>query len=645
MRTFRRMYFLMAIDAVIINLSFFLALWLRFDGEIPLEYLENFRRMAPFFTIALLTFFYIFWLYNRLWQYASTEELLSIVGAVTAGIAVNFLYSYMQVVEGAFPLPRSVFVFSWMITILFIGASRFSWKLVRHRLVRTIYRQGMVPVLVVGAGDAGAMLAREMKNKSMADKVLVGFVDDDPEKQKLQMFGVPVLGRCKDISRLVDEYGVQEIIIAMPSAPGLIIREIVDVCETTPANLHILPSVYEMLDGPIVNQIRELQVEDLLDRETVNLDLVSMAGYLKERTVLITGAGGSIGSELCRQVIRFAPTRLLLLDQSENSIYDIHQELADKSDGVELIPLIVNVREEASVEYVFSQYRPHVVFHAAAHKHVPLMEHNCAEAARNNILGTWRVARASEKYGAEAFIFISTDKAVNPTSIMGATKRVSEMLVQQVASENGTRFASVRFGNVLDSRGSVVPLFRKQIACGGPVTVTHPEMVRYFMTIPEAAQLVIQAGALAKGGELFILDMGKPMKIVDLAKRMIRLAGYRPEKDIQIVFTGIRPGEKLFEEIFTSGEELSVTRHERIFTTRPDSIDRVALEEIISTISDPCWNNGTGEVIVLLQSVLPDFHAMDGSRRIKRQASQGKLVNLSEVSYGPPEFLKGVSKS
>lgn len=631
MRTFRRMYFLMAIDALIINLSIYLALWLRFDGEIPLEYLANFRRMAPFFTIVLLICFYFFWLYNRLWQYASTEELLSIIGAVSAGSVVNFIYSYLQMEEGAFPLPRSIFALSWMIIILLIGGSRFSWKLLRHRLVRTIYRQGRIPVLVVGAGDAGAMLAREMKNRSLANTVLVGFADDDPAKQKLQMFGVPVLGRRKDIPRLVDEYGIQEIIIAIPSAPGEVIREIVDICETTPAKLHILPSVYEMLEGPIVNQVRELQVEDLLDRETVNLDLASMAGYLRNRTVLVTGAGGSIGSELCRQVIRFAPSRLLMLDQSENSIYEIHQELADTGEGVGLNPLIFNVREQASVDLVFSKYRPHVVFHAAAHKHVPLMENNPAEAVKNNILGTWQVARAAEKYGTETFIFISTDKAVNPTSIMGATKRVAEMLVQQIATEDGTRFASVRFGNVLDSRGSVVPLFRKQIARGGPVTVTHPEMVRYFMTIPEAVQLVIQAGALAEGGELFILDMGKPMKIVDLAKRMIRLAGYRPKRDIQIVFTGIRPGEKLFEEIFTPGEELGVTRHERIFTTRPDSIDKVALEKLIETISNPGWVNSTEEVIVLLQSVIPSFHAEDRSRQIEKKTGLGKLVDMSKA--------------
>lgn len=631
MRTYRRMYFLMALDAIIINISMYLALWLRFDGEIEIEYLLNFKRMAPFFTITLLICFYFFWLYYRLWQYASTEELLSIIGAVTAGSVINFLYSYLQVVEGAFPMPRSVFVFSWMIIILLIGASRFSWKLMRHRLVRTIYRQGKVPVLAVGAGDAGAMLAREMKNKSLASTVLVGFVDDDPTKQKLQMFGAPVLGRRRDIPMLVEEYGIQEIVIAIPSAPGGVIREIVDICETTPAKLHIMPSVYEMIEGPIMNQIRELQVEDLLDREPVELDLAAMAGYLRNRTVMVTGAGGSIGSELCRQVARFEPSRLLMLDQSENSIYDIHQELSRSEVEVKLCPLIVNVRDQASIDYTFSRYRPQVVFHAAAHKHVPLMEDNPAEAVKNNILGTWQVARAARKYGAGAFILISTDKAVNPTSIMGATKRVAEMLVHQFAGEGGTRFASVRFGNVLDSRGSVVPLFRDQIARGGPVTVTHPEMVRYFMTIPEAVQLVIQAGALAEGGELFILDMGKPMKIVDLAKRMIRLAGYRPDRDIEIVFTGIRPGEKLFEEIFTSREQLGATRHERIFRTSPDSIDRAALEDIIGIVSEPGWVTSTEEIIALLQSVIPSFHSENGWRQREKKTGIGKLVDLGKA--------------
>jgi FlaA1/EpsC-like NDP-sugar epimerase len=423
------------------------------------------------------------------------------------------------------------------------------------------------------------------------------------------MFGLPVLGRREDIPRLVQKYDVDEIIIAIPSASREVIGEIVDICQTTPASLKILPGIYELINGRVsVSQVREVRVEDILGREPVEVDLDSIAGYLTGKAILVTGAGGSIGSELCRQAARFKPRRLILLGHGENSIYEAYQDLSLEFCSLEIIPLICDVKDSAAMNAAFQKYRPEVVFHAAAHKHVPLMEHCPAEAVKNNVLGTFNAARAAHDFSAESFILISTDKAVHPAGIMGATKRIAEMVVQQMARTSKTCFASVRFGNVLDSRGSVVPLFKKQIASGGPVTVTHPEMVRYFMTIPEAVQLVIQAGALARGGEIFILDMGEPVKIISLARRMIRLAGYRPGKDIPIVFTGIRPGEKLYEELLTSAEETEATLHQSIFMARPDNnFSELKLKRFLNSITDAGWNPTREEVIALIRSVLPDF--------------------------------------
>ncbi len=633
----KRMLILMAVDAVLVNAALLLALWLRFDGAIPRQYIVSYQQLALVFTVVRLACFYAFGLYNRLWQYASVGELLSIVSAVTVGTLVNITYAYFQMQGSTFPLPRSVFALSWMLNILFIGGSRLSWRLFRDYGLKPVRVRAGKPVLIVGAGDAGAAVARELKNYNGHKSVPIGFVDDDPAKQRLEMFGLPVLGRREDIPRLVEDYGVEEIIIAIPSAPGRVIREIVDICQATPAKLKILPGIYELIDGRVsVSQIREVQVEDILGREPVQVDLESMAGYLAGRVVLVTGAGGSIGSELCRQVAQFAPRKLVLLGHGENSIYEIHQELQDGNAELDLVPVIVDVKDAPAVNDIFKRYQPQVVFHAAAHKHVPLMEENPAEALKNNILGTWCVARAAHRHRAEAFIFVSTDKAVNPTSVMGATKRVAEMVVQEISRTSKTRFAAVRFGNVLGSRGSVVPLFKKQIARGGPVTVTHPEMTRYFMTIPEAVQLVIQAGALARGGEVFILDMGEPVKIVDLARSMIRLSGFEPDEDIEIVYTGIRPGEKLYEEILTSEEGIGATRHQRIFVARPDGVDAAALERLLHTVGQPGWIAGEEEVSALLRSVLPAF------RSDRQGLADASEAIISDMQAKPARDARGL---
>ena len=601
---------LVLIDAVLVSAALYIALYLRFDGMIPVKYMLAYRQLVPFFTIVLLLSFYLFGLYNRLWQYASVGELVSITASITTATIVNFLILFNSARDGSFLLPRSVPALHWMATILLIGFSRFSWRFLRGILFKNRKPGEEKYVLIVGAGDAGATLVRELKQRRYRDNLVpVGFVDDNPTKQRMGMFGLPVLGRREDIPRLVQKYDVDEIIIAIPSASREVIGEIVDICQTTPASLKILPGIYELINGRVsVSQVREVRVEDILGREPVEVDLDSIAGYLAGKAVLVTGAGGSIGSELCRQAARFKPRELILLGHGENSIYEAYQELSLEFRGLEIIPLICDVKDRAAMNAVFQKYRPEVVFHAAAHKHVPLMEHCPAEAVKNNVLGTFNAARAAHDFSAESFILISTDKAVHPAGIMGATKRIAEMVVQQMARTSKTCFASVRFGNVLDSRGSVVPLFKKQIASGGPVTVTHPEMVRYFMTIPEAVQLVIQAGALARGGEIFILDMGEPVKIISLARRMIRLAGYRPGKDIPIVFTGIRPGEKLYEELLTSAEETEATLHQSIFMARPDNnFSELKLKRFLNSITDAGWNPTREEVIALIRSVLPDF--------------------------------------
>lgn len=629
----KRIMALLVVDGILVNLAFLLALWLRFEGEVPVKHLDSYRELAPYFTVIWLGCFFAFGLYRRLWQYASLGELLSIVYSVSLGTVINIALTYFYMHGAQLPLPRSVFVLAWMAMVLFVGGSRLSWRLFRDSYLHNGKLRAGKPVLIVGAGDAGAAVARELYNHNNDHSVPVGFVDDDRSKRGLEMFGLRVLGGREDIPKLVEDYGIQEIIIAIPSAPGRVIREIVEICQKTPAGLKILPGIYELINGKVsINQIREVRVEDILGREPVEVDLESIASYLTGRIVLVTGAGGSIGSELCRQVAQFRPELLILLGHGENSIYHIHKELGETYPELELKPVIVDVRDKVAVSRLFQLYKPKVVFHAAAHKHVPLMEHNAAEAVKNNVLGTYSLATAASRYGVETFILISTDKAINPTSVMGSTKRVAEMVIQQVGKGSKTKFAAVRFGNVLGSRGSVVPLFKEQIARGGPVTVTHHEMIRYFMTIPEAAQLVIQAGALAQGGEVFVLDMGEPVKILDLAKSMIHLSGFEPEEDIEIVFTGVRPGEKLYEELLTKTEGVNVTKHNRIFVTEVDRPDEGKLNNLLNTIKEPYWAADDNNVVKLLQNVIPEFRSASGAVQLEPLNLELEKNNRSKSS-------------
>jgi FlaA1/EpsC-like NDP-sugar epimerase len=601
----KRTLMLMAIDAVLVNLAAFLSFYIRFEGTIPEEYIWTVTHSAWAATLIYLAVFYVFGLYKRLWQYASTGELLSIVFAVTVGTAGTISAVYFI---APMRYPHSVSALLWFTTVFLIGGSRFAWRILQENVFTPHVPGSQNQVLIIGAGDAGVMAARELKNKNFREGRPVGFIDDAVKKQKLQLMGIPVLGTRKDIPRVVKNHNIDDIIIAMPSASGEDIREIVQICEKTGVDLKIMPGVFDVMSGRVdAKEIRHVQVEDLLGREPVTVDLDEVAGYLTGETVLVTGGGGSIGSELCRQVIKFNPSKLVIVGHGENSVFDIEQELRSEHPGLDVATEILDIKDRDKVQIVFQRYSPGVVFHAAAHKHVPLMERNPEEALKNNIVGTTNLAEAADAVNVKTFVLISTDKAVNPTSIMGTTKRVAEMVIQSLDKRSNTKFVAVRFGNVLGSRGSVIPTFKKQIAKGGPITVTHPEMVRFFMTIPEASQLVIQAGAMGKGGEIFILDMGKPVKIVDLARDLIRLSGFEPDVDIMIRFTGMRPGEKLYEELLTAEEGTSATKHKRIFVAKPNNINTHQLEELIHLIRERGSYLTRDEVIRHLQTVVPTF--------------------------------------
>jgi len=612
----KRTMILMLIDAMLINLAAFGSFYLRLEsfGEGAfLEYYHTYYVTAVIATILYILVFHVFGLYNRLWQYASTGELLSIVYAVTVGtggtVAVVYIYGLMNAATLTYiRMPNTAAILLWLSMIFLIGGSRFIWRILQENTYDRHVPGSQKQVLIIGAGDAGVFAARELKNRNYRDGRPVGFIDDDPAKQKLQIRGIPVLGTRTDIMQVVKGHNIDEVIIAMPSASGDSVREIVEICEKSGVVLKIMPGVYDIISGDInVNPIRQIQVEDLLGRDPVCVDLEEVAGYVAGETVFITGAGGSIGSEICRQIARFNPGKMVLLGHGENSIFGIEQELRSEHPGIDYITEILDIKDRQKVNLIFERYKPGVVFHAAAHKHVPLMERNPEEALKNNVIGSQNLAEAADKVRVKTFVSISTDKAVNPTSVMGATKRTVEMLIQSLDRGSQTKFVAVRFGNVLGSSGSVIPTFKRQIASGGPVTVTHPDMVRYFMTIPEAAQLVIQAGAMADGGEIFILDMGKPVKIVDLAKDLIRLSGFEPDVDIKIQFTGIRPGEKLFEELLTAEEGITSTKHSRIFVAKPNVIDVKLLEELTHIVRERGSYLTRDEVIELLQTVIPTF--------------------------------------
>jgi FlaA1/EpsC-like NDP-sugar epimerase len=507
----------------------------------------------------------IYHLYHKAWEYASIGEMLAIIKAVTFSV---ISIAIVQLFVNGDIYIRVLFI-TWMLHIILIGASRFSWRIYSDRYSKS--KQLKKRVLIVGAGSAGTMLVRQLLKNNNSNFLPVGFVDDDLKKQKLQIYGVTVLGRTNDISSIVNSQKIDKIIIAIPSLNKVDIQKIYQECSKTEAKTQIMPKIEDIVTGRVsVNQFREVEVEDLLGREPVQLDINSISKTITGKTILVTGAGGSIGSEICRQVCKFKPKKILLLGHGENSIYQIDMELRNnyKNEFI-IIPVIADIQDRNRIFEIMQEYQPDVVYHAAAHKHVPLMEYNTKEAVKNNVIGTKNVAEAADVLGIETFVLVSSDKAVNPTNVMGATKRIAEMVIQQLADISETKFVAVRFGNVLGSRGSVIPLFKKQIQTGGPVTVTHPDMTRYFMTIPEASRLVLQAGTLARGGEIFVLDMGEPVKIVDLAKNLIRLSGFTIE-EIGIEYSGIRPGEKMFEELLNENEVHLEAVFPKIFIGKAD---------------------------------------------------------------------------
>ena len=635
MGRWKRVAFLIILDVLLINLAFIGALLIRFE-TVPAYQWQFYLSVLVPYTASRLLSNYFFGIYKRAWRYASIDEVLAVVGAVSVGSFFNVVLCLFWF--GSLPA-RSIVVLDWFLNIAFLGASRFLWRVIaRHFPGQALERRknALKNILIIGAGDGGVLVARELRNHYGAQVKLVGFVDDDPVKQNQRILGFPVLGTKEQVPHLVEQYGVDEIIISMPSVPRKAIREIVAIAQKTGKTVKILPGVFDLIEGNVtVSKIREVRIEDLLGRDPVEVDIAGMSAYIRGHVVLVTGAGGSIGSELCRQITVFKPKTLLLLDNCENNMYDIEMELKAASD-VPLIALVKDIRDRRAIDLIFSEYKPDVVFHAAAHKHVPLMEQNPEESIKNNVYGTYQVASAAHRYKAERFVLVSTDKAVNPTSVMGASKRVAEMIIQYLDTVSSTTYVAVRFGNVLGSRGSVIPLFRRQILAGGPVTVTHEKMIRYFMTIPEAVQLILQAGALARKGEIFVLDMGEPISILDLATTLIRLSGLQPYTDIDIKVTGMRPGEKLFEELLTDEEGVNATTHQRIFVAKPSCLDMPLLDTTLKAFErDPAAALPTDQATTtrFIQAFLPDFVVVTNDHMADEAIEDG-LAEVAVTSLG-----------
>ncbi|UEA30961.1 polysaccharide biosynthesis protein [Granulicatella elegans] len=546
-----KILFLFVLDSIIVLGSVFLSFRLVTEGLI-----RNIHALTVTALLSLAAYYvfsYFLNLYWRDWEYASVYEVITVVKCVSASVIVS---TVAGIVWFKTLVTWQFVVVLWLLLVCAVGGVRLSMRIFREYFVDSVVMENAKPTLIVGAGAAGTLLVRQMLMHPKMRMMPVAFVDDDPEKQRKDIYGVRILGTTKDIEKIVQHMGITKVVIAMPSLPNKKLNEVYDIARKTGAECVILPNIDEVMSGNLhVQQLRNVEIEDLLGRDPIELDQTLIEKQLRGKRILVTGAGGSIGSEICRQVSSFRPKELIILGHGENSIYQLNMELLGKyAEHFRITPVIADVQDRKRIFEVMEKYRPDVVYHAAAHKHVPLMEINPREAVKNNILGTRNVAEAANHAKVKTFVMISTDKAVNPPNIMGATKRLCEMIVQDMATKSdSTKYVAVRFGNVLGSRGSVIPLFKKQIAKGGPITVTHPDIVRYFMTIPEAAQLVIQAGSLARGGEIFVLDMGKPVRILDLAKNLIRLSGYS-EDDIEIKFTGLRPGEKMYEELLNEGE-------------------------------------------------------------------------------------------
>lgn len=570
-----RLPLLMLLDSVIILFAVYLAVVITYPASIDYDF-----TLLTIIALTLLVFhhFYafIFKIYNKMWAYASVGELQSIVFTVTLTVASA---AVVQFFLNDFVIYKRGFAVTWMLYIILLGGSRFIWRIIRDEYI--FKRKDKTRTLIVGAGDAGAMVVRQL-NSPHNDSELqpVALVDDSHVKQNMSVYELPVIGRIDDVPGIVEKENIEHIVIAIPSLHRSELKRIIEICSSTGAKVQQIPKIEDIMTGKVsVSNLRNVEVEDLLGREPVKLDTAQIKDNIEGNTIMVTGAGGSIGSEICRQLTQFKPEKLILVGHGEYSIYQIHMELKDILD-VEIIPVIGDVKDKERMRMIVEEHRPTKIYHAAAHKHVPLMEYNPHESIKNNVIGTRNVAEAAAEFNVKTFVLVSTDKAVNPTNVMGASKRIAEMIVQSMNGQNETNFVAVRFGNVLGSRGSVIPLFKKQIEAGGPVTVTDPEMTRYFMTIPEASRLVIQAGILARGGEIFVLDMGEPVKIVDLARNLIKLSDHT-EDEIQIEFTGIRPGEKMYEELLGEEEILPGEVYEKIYIGRTLEVDLDSINYLI----------------------------------------------------------------
>lgn len=596
------------IDIILVILNVFLAFNLRFDGRIPTIYEPLIKEYLPIIIIIKILVFVIIGLYKVLWRYVSLSELTRVF--VAAAIA-NFITASILMFQNP-TFPRSIYVLCLILDALTIGGVRLV-----ERVIGDIHLSGRVKrkkrILILGAGGAGVMVLKEIQRSQLLGSKVIGFIDDDPKKIGQSISGVRVLGGAESMSSVVKQYNIDEIIYAMPSLDQKKKKEYIKKASMTGVVVKAIPGIYEIIDDRVnISEFREVQIEDLLGREPINIKDPKLREFIEDKVILITGGGGSIGSELARQIAKFKPGRLVLVDVYENNVYELQQELKRTIKNLYLTVLIDTVRDLERMESIMEKYRPDYVFHAAAHKHVPLMEESFQSAVLNNVLGTYNMVKLSDKYHVKKFVMISTDKAVNPTNIMGATKRIGEKIVQAYSTTSETDFVAVRFGNVLGSNGSVIPLFKKQIAEGGPITVTHPDINRYFMTIPEACQLVLRAGSIAQGGEIFILDMGEPVKITDLAKDLIRLSGLKEGEDIEIIFTGLRPGEKLYEELLLDTKSAQTTVYEKIFIEKLKPVSKELITEQVDHLIEGIYHENRDQVVKEIMEMVPSFKPDEG---------------------------------
>ena len=613
-KLFYRRTCLVLYDVISVVLASYVAILWRYDFHldlIPRHFMRPIERMLPLNILATLVIFYVMRLYSSLWAFAGETELQNIVMAcalstLADGIGLQFFRITAQAV------PRSYYPAYLAVLVVCIFASRFSYRFFRSLKHKQQNKKNKISVMVIGAGEAANVIIKEIVNSNFSTMVIRCIIDDDKGKWGRYIQGIKVVGGREKIVECADIYDVDEIIVAMPSASRVEIRNILEICKDTNCKLRSLPGMYQLVNGEVnISKLRDVEVEDLLGRDPITVDMDSILGYVQGKVVLVTGGGGSIGSELCRQIATHRPRQLVIVDIYENSVYDVQQELKSDFPELDLVVLIASVRNTNRMNYIFSKYKPDIVYHAAAHKHVPLMEDSPTEAIKNNVFGTFKTAQAAAMSGVQRFVMISTDKAVNPTNIMGASKRICEMIIQTFDKHYETEFVAVRFGNVLGSNGSVIPLFRKQIAAGGPVTVTHPDIIRYFMTIPEAVSLVLQAGAYAKGGEIFVLDMGEPVKILSLAENLIKLSGFRVGEDIKIEFTGLRPGEKLYEELLMDEEGMKDTANKMIHIGKPIELDEHEFFAELKELKDECQIENS-DIRPLIQKIVPTYHYEEG---------------------------------